>query len=758
MNPISITNRVATIIGHGASAEDSLQEACKDIAVGLSAEIVSVYAVEKDCYRLAANFGFKESIVGKLTLNIGEGLVHRVIAKKKPLCLSEATSHQSFFYVRGLEEENYHGFSGVPIIHQRIAIGALIVQYKTGHDASLDEVALLETVAQQISQLVIKRPKSKPTVKKTAITQITGRGSTPGVFTGKVQLMLGEELFNLEDKPNGQGLTIERKRVKGAHAVAEEYYNKLLAKAETKEGQSILSAHLTMLSDPMLKRKEEDYLKKGYSADQSVCLAVRAIAETFQKISDPLLRQRAADILDLGHHMHQTLVKPYKEDAKKSEEQAHVIVASHPSPALLVELGKSMIGALVLIEESPYSHVIILAKSMAIPTVMISQNQFEAIRHAKILLVDGELGNLLINPESQLLEKYLNSHQAASLEDHDLGECITKDNEQVHLYINAAFPNEVKNIPTWIEGVGLYRTEFQYFLSPEFPSEDEQTENFITIFKNLDGQPATIRILDVGGDKNPPAMRFMHEDNPILGERSIRFLLRESKILFSQLRAMMRAQIETGADMRILIPMATVYEEVSRIRDHIYMVLRDLRKEGLKPVPPQLGVMIEVPSAISLIPKFARICDFFCVGTNDLLQYTMAADRGNSSIAYLYRWHHPSFLLTLESIVHQCDQIHRKVTICGEMASEPWGAMILLGLGFRHLSMDRSHMSRRHELLAQCSSKTLNRLLRRLLVCDTSLEILENLQIFLDGWHDINKDLRELLEKELGRMLNPGRL
>jgi phosphotransferase system enzyme I (PtsP) len=201
--------------------------------------------------------------------------------------------------------------------------------------------------------------------------------------------------------------------------------------------------------------------------------------------------------------------------------------------------------------------------------------------------------------------------------------------------------------------------------------------------------------------------------------------------------------------------MVTAYEEVSRIRDHIIKVLRDLRRDGLTLKRPPIGVMIEVPSSINLIHKLASMVDFFCVGTNDLLQYYVASDRTNSLVQYLYQWCHPAFLMTLKGVSLSCDEAKRNVSICGEMAGEMWGSLVLVGLGFRLLSMDRQVIARHHDLMAQANVKPLEKLVAKLIQCNTVLEVLEQMQLFLDKW-SLPPELKDLLQSELNNLIHPS--
>ena len=748
-NPLDVTSKVA----HLCQGEDSraLDNICGVLMESLGCQVVSVYSCLKDGYLMVANRGFGKEHVDNLILKKGRGLVHHIVSTNKTLCLNDATTHPSFYYVQGLGEEKFHGFIGTPIRRTGKVIGSLNVQYTKTYDSSLDDIALVETISQQIAQLIqIKKKKILP-----KDVNVTGRGVTSGHFCGSVVKRLSFEDTSSADFGPGAGYKVEKARLQEAHYKSQLFLEELRDSSNTKEMSEILGAHLMMLRDPMLLEKEEHHLKDNASAEQAVTLASMEIAEMFKELSDPYMQQRAIDVIDVGRRVFHSLQPSEDLKTKKKVEKAVYMVHQLP-PSVLIEEGPLLYGALVLVEENMYSHIIILAKSMGIPSVIISRDQMMALMEAETVFVDGESGLISPDPTSVWVEEYTKSRALPSEKEvAKLPSCRTRNGVPITLGMNGGFVRDMKNLPTWIPEIGLFRTEFQFFTSPKLPTEEELTAQYTEILKSAGNRPTTLRILDAGADKQPPCLHFVHEDNPVLGDRSIRFLLKNSDIIFSQLRAMLKAQAATQGHLRILIPMVTVYEEVSRIRDHVVKVIRDLRREGIQVKLPPIGAMVEVPSSIHLISKISPMVDFFCVGTNDLLQYFIAVDRTNTLVQYLYKWHHPSFLMSLREIVEASQKAERPVSICGEMAGEMWGSLILLALGFRNLSMDRQVLYRHHELIRHCSTKSLERLVDRLLQYNTGLEILEQLQLFLDKW-SLPPKLKEVLQTELNSMINPS--
>lgn len=753
-SPLEITSKVARILQN--SKDGQLAAVTTFLKGALNCSVVSVYAARDDGYLLIANEGFRKNHVGELILSKGRGLVHHIIKTGKTLCLSDATTHLAFYYVQGIGEEKYHGFIGAPVKKDGKTVGALIFQYTRKFDSSLEDIALIETISQQIGHLT--RAPERENEEQQVEAKVNGRGVVTGRFHGKsVKRLTFDEGPNLS-KETGQGFEIEKKRLEAAHLRSQLFLQEMKAECNSKEMEEILGAHLVMLSDPKLREKEEEYLEKDASAEQAVTYATMDIAEMFKEMKDPYMQQRSVDIIDVGRRVYHSLKssKEIMSDDEAPKEKSVYLVKQLP-PTVLIEEGPKFYGALILVDENVYSHTIILAKSMGIPAVIISREQLDSLMGANELFVDGELGLVVPDPASIWLQEYERAHEAFDEKEEkgELPPCKTKNGTPITLAMNGGFIKDTENLPPWIPEIGLFRTEFQFYTSQRVPSEEQLTSNYRRILTNVGQRPTTLRILDAGADKQPPCLHFIHEDNPVLGDRSIRFLMKNSDIAFSQLRAMLKAMGDTGGQLRILIPMVAVYEEVSRIRDHIIKVIRDLRQENYRLKMPKLGAMIEIPSCIQLIPKISSMVDFYCVGTNDLLQYYIAVDRTNSLVQYLYKWYHPSFLVALKQIASSCAEKNKDLSICGEMAGEMWGSLVLIGLGYRNLSMDRQSIYRHHSLVRHCSIRSLERLADRLIQHNTGLEVLEQLQLFLDKW-SLPSELRNLLQSELNAMINPS--
>ncbi len=756
--PIEIVSAIAGLLESEGNYFEILNKIAQRLKASMKCNIVSIYRNDKEGYQLIANEGFGKEHIGKLSINKGRGLVHHIAKTGKTLCLREATSHYSFYYVHGLGEEKFRGFIGTPIKKKNRVLGILILQFLRKYDSTIEDIALMETVGQQVSGLVESSFKKTDEIKNNEDrSKVQCRGMVPGYFSGKViKRLLMDDSIGAPTK-SGKGFKEEESRLKEAFKVSHEFYENMQKHSDTREMKDILRTHSMMLSDPKFTECTQKHLKNNSSAEESVVLAVQEISEIFNNISDPYIQQRSRDVVDIGRRLFHSLTPSSENNIELEGDEKAVCIASRLPPSVLIEEGPKYFGAIIFVEENLYSHNIILAKSMGIPAVIISRDQLMTIFESKELFVDGELGLIVQNPTENWKDEYTKSHHSLVEEDvKDFGPCITQNGKLIELGINGGFIKDVMHMPSWITEVGLYRTEFQFFNSTLLPTEAELTETYEKLLSITAPKPVVLRILDTGADKQPPCMHFVSEENPVLGNRSIRYLLRNSEIFFTQLRAMLKAQAKTKGNLKILIPMVTIYEEVSRIRDHIQKVIRDLKFEGIVLKRPPLGVMIEVPAAINLIPKFSSVVDFFCIGTNDLLQYFFAADRTNSHVQYLCRWHNPAFLGTLKGILNSSKELKKSISVCGEMSGELWGGLVLVGLGYTKLSMDKTLTYRHHELFSAVNTTQLKRLCKKLIQCNTSLEVLELLQLFLDEWPSISEDLKELLQSELNNLINPS--
>ncbi|MDZ7747442.1 MAG: phosphoenolpyruvate--protein phosphotransferase [Halofilum sp. (in: g-proteobacteria)] len=417
----------------------------------------------------------------------------------------------------------------------------------------------------------------------------------------------------------------------------------------------------------------------------------------FQEMADPYLAERASDIRDLGRRI---LLKLSTTDEDGPREfPAHTILAGHEvSAAQIAEVPQERLAGIVSMRGSGSSHVAILARALGIPTVMGASDLPIARLEGKELIVDGYLGWVFVQPNDDIKEEFVRlareeaelNEQLQALKDE---ETVTTDGTRVHLFANTGLQAEIS--PALIEvadGLGLYRTEMPFQVRDRFPGEEEQVEIYRRPLAAFAPAPCVLRTLDIGGDKVLPYFP-VEEDNPFLGWRGIRVTLDHPEIFLTQVRAMLRAN-EGYGNLRIMLPMISRLEELQQSMALIQRAHRELLDEGLDTPLPEVGVMIEVPAAVYQIEAIAKRVDFISVGTNDLTQYLLAVDRNNERVAKMYDSLHPAVLRALVEIKRGAARHGKPVSICGEFAGDPMGAILLLGMGIDSLSMSAGSLLR----------------------------------------------------------------
>lgn len=761
-NPILTAEAVNDLLERESPVLERLDGVVRQLKQDTGVDVCTLYRIERRSgdLILQATEGLARENIGEVALRHGEGLSGLVAVSRKPLAVRDGPSHPNFRYVPGLNEEVFHSFLGVPVISGRESIGVLVVQTVRPRDFTREEIALLNSVSRLIAPVaspVFRRLERENGRQETTdeVQTIVGRSLAPGCFLGPPLPMV--EGFRLEAvfTPASRGAKEELEHL---HRAVDAVREDLIAEAQAIGGSdapAILMAHQTILDDPSITKEIKELVEKGSSAAEAVRLTALHWIKVLEGARDAAFAARASDLRDVAHRVLRALgIEPM---THLIGNRRVVALARLMLPGDIIHLGPSRLGAMILTEQGIHSHTAILARSFKIPTVQVEEAKLGRIREAERVMVDGSEGLILLDPDEETARRYFTRAQRImSLPGADAfdlrREAATRDGVAIQIGLNAGFETDFEAIDDFNPSdIGLYRTELAFMSHRRLPGLKAQLAHYQKVMKLAGGRRLTFRTFDFGGDKIPAAVHFDREENPMMGFRSTRYMLGNEEIFGTQLRALLLAS-QYGS-MGILLPMISTPEEINLALDEINLIKNELREDGSK-FDPQvpIGAMLEVPSMAFMIERLADSVDFFCIGTNDLIQYLMAADRSNPRVSRLYQWHHPAVLAVLRHILRECRRVEKPVTLCGEMAGQSWAAMVLVGMGYRHLSMDAHAIPHVKWVLSQLSSHQLRRLAESALGAGSATEVVEIFYRELPELADQRPDLRTMLANSLERL------
>lgn len=496
------------------------------------------------------------------------------------------------------------------------------------------------------------------------------------------------------------------------------------------EEAAVFDAHALVLSDPELKTQVEDKIRN------EACNAAAALDEVsamfismFESMGDEYFRERAADIKDVSRRLLANLLgKPLPNPALIDEEV--VIIADDLTPSDTAQLNKNLVRGFATNIGGRTSHSAIMARSLEIPAVVACKTITDDVQDGDMIALDGIEGVVMINPDEATIQEYTTKRDEYKAYREELKKLVNEktvstDGKHVELVANIGSPKDLEGVrENGGEGVGLFRTEFLYMESAELPSEDKQYEVYKEILEGMAGHPVVVRTLDIGGDKEIEAIDLPKEMNPFLGVRAIRLCFQREDIFRTQLRALLRASVH--GDLRIMFPMIAALGEFRKAKGILLEEKEKLIAEGIAVSDNiQVGIMIEIPAAAVLADQFAKEVDFFSIGTNDLIQYTFAADRMSSGVSYLYQPFNPSILRLVKHVIDSAHKEGKWAGMCGEMAGEPLAAPLLLGLGLDEFSMSATSILSQRKLIRGLSQAEMAELANKAINCGTMEEVVE---------------------------------
>ncbi|WP_026971669.1 phosphoenolpyruvate--protein phosphotransferase [Aliagarivorans marinus] len=695
---LSQLRNIVEHVSQAGNASDALSVLVTETRQAMNADCCSVYLTDTEHgrYRLCASDGLADSSIGKVSMGFDEGIVGLVGQREEPINLADAPSHPSFKYFPETAEETFKALLGTPITHRGDVLGVLVVQQILPRSFDQGEESFLVTLATHLAG-VLAHSEVKDKLQSAQLQSwqepIEAVSASSGVAIAKAWLNRPRHSLNSVKIAKSKDRDKELVKFEQALERTREELSGLsirLNEQLPKDVAAIFELYKHMLADASLAGDIRSKLSQGYRCDSAIRLVVEHYVGQFEAMSDSYLRERALDVRDLGQRLLQALYQGKK--GMSLPDKAIILVAEEVTASMFAELPRELIAGVVSQRGAANSHAAILARAMGIPALLgfsLDVLQLDNLQ----LIVDGYTGKLFVEPDALLQQEYaellvqqneIDSLMATELEQPS----VSLNGIEIELLINAGLNSEGdKAAKLGSGGVGLYRTEVPFLLRDRFPSEQEQYRVYRDILQAYDGKNVCMRTLDVGGDKQLPYFPIV-EENPALGWRGIRLTLDHPEIFLLQVRAMFRAAIEQG-NMSLLLPMVSSLHEVDVSLRLIDQAWYELREELNRPdLPrPKIGAMLEVPSTLFLLPELAKRVDFWSVGSNDLTQYMLAVDRNNPRVAGLFDTLHPAVLRALAQVVEQGHQHNVPVCVCGELAGDPVGALVLLALGYRSLSM-----------------------------------------------------------------------
>jgi phosphotransferase system enzyme I (PtsP) len=692
-----LLKRLRDTMARERNVEETLGEVVRMVANEMVAEVCSIYLLRAgEVLELFATQGLNPDAVHRTRLRVGEGLVGDIAAHERPLALADAQSHPQFAYRPETGEEVYQSLAGVPILRAGRVLGVLVVQNRTSRHYDEEEIETLQTIAMVLAEMVaaghIVSPNEVQKVDGLGLLplRIDGVQLTPGVAVGHAVL---HEPRIVIQRVIAEDVAQEQTRFDEAlHGVREDV-DRLLEAEDMQSGEhrEILETFRMFADDRGWIERVREAIGSGLTAEAGVQRAFDDVRTRLGQSTDPYIRERLSDLQDLSNRLLLRLTGRAVAD-QSTQPDDMIVIARDMGPAELLDYDRTRLRGLVLEEGSALSHVAIVARALDVPVVGRAADVLSRVEAGDSIVVDGDNAQVLVRPADDILQsvaeaiaaraerrrKYMALRELPS---------ATIDQAPISLNMNAGLLIDMQHLDeTGADGVGLYRTEIPFMVRSEFPDVDAQAWLYGRVLDLADGKPVTFRTLDVGGDKVLPYVGTFGDDNPAMGWRAIRIGLDRPAMLRRQLRALIIAA--NGRPLSVMFPMIAAVAELLGARRLLELEVDRARRRGqLLPQQLKVGVMFEVPALAWQLDSLLPHVDFVSVGTNDLLQFLFAADRGNSRLAGRYDSLSPALLRLLHFVVEKVRPAGVDIAVCGEMAGRPVEAIALLAVGIRTLSM-----------------------------------------------------------------------
>ncbi|HKR20402.1 MAG TPA: phosphoenolpyruvate--protein phosphotransferase [Stellaceae bacterium] len=715
-----VLRRLRDVMAGEGTAQQKLDQVVRLVAADMVAEVCSCYIRRAgDLLELFATEGLRPEAVHRTRLRIGEGLVGVIAATARPLALAEAQSHPDFAYRPETGEEVYHSLMGVPILRGGRVLGVLVVQNRTQRHYGEEEIEALQTIAMVLAEIAASGDLVSPIEQQpgegnvTLPTRLDGVRLNAGLAVG--QAVLHQPRVAIR-RIVAEDIAAELERLRQATAAMQSAIDELLAQTDmpaSGEHQDVLETYRMFAADRGWLQRIADAVRGGLTAEAAVQRVLDDTRARLSQATDPYIKERLADLEDVANRLQRHLTGNPITAARQAElPEEFVVVARNMGPAELLDYDRRRLKAVVLEEGSPGAHVAVVARALDVPMVGRVKDVLLRVEAGDVVVVDGDDAIVVLRPSDDIVQaaqarvqvRQGRQEQYAALKDLP---AQTKDGVQIELNLNAGMLIDLPYLDeAGAHGIGLFRTELQFMLRDDFPTVAQQSALYRRVLDQAGDRPVTFRTLDIGGDKLLPYMEGEPEENPAMGWRAVRIALDRPALLRQQLRAFIRAA--AGKRLRVMFPMVAVIAEFDAAREVLSLELERVRKRGgVLPSTVEAGVMLEVPALLWQLPDLLSRVDFVSVGTNDLMQFLFAADRGNARIAERYDYLSPAVLRVLADIARCCIGAAKPFALCGEMAGDPLGAMALIGLGYRNLSMAPRSFGRVKAMVRSLDCRTL---------------------------------------------------
>ena len=692
-----LTGLHEVMAGRG-SAQAKLDKVVDLIAEAMESEVCSIYLLRDNKLELFATHGLRKEAVHVTRLGMSEGLVGTIAAEGRILNLAEAAEHPAFAYRPETGEESFHSFAGVPIVRLESPIGVLAVQHADPRRYEDVEIEALQTVAMVLSEMIAAarlvdgarrgRLRSAGPLRLSGLKLVAGMAKGEAVFH---QPRIVVEHTVADD------IEAERDRVYSAFRKMREQIDAMTRDAEfgtAGEHQEILETYKMFAYDEGWSRRINEAIDSGLTAEAAIERVQQRMRARMQDIDDPLLKERMHDLEDLSNRLMRIVSGRFGTAAQTGLNRDTVLIARNLGPAELLEYDRRRLKAVLLEEGSLTAHMTIVARAMGVPVVGRLTDIRHSVEGGEQILVDGDNGSIIIRPSKVLLSGF--EHRLATRQkrraEYDAGRnlpAVTLDGVPVSVMVNAGLAEDAANLdPSGADGIGLFRTEFQFLVSATLPGRDRQQRLYAKVLAAAGDKPVVFRTVDIGGDKALPYLTDIRDEaeNPAMGWRAIRLSLDRSTLMKAQARALLEAS--GGKVLRVMFPMISEPWEYDEARALFEEQIAWAKKSKRKlPKRIEFGAMLEVPSLAEVLDQLLPKLDFLSIGTNDLTQFLFAADRADPRLAERYDWLSPAILRFLRRVTREARAAGVSVRVCGEMGGRPLEAMALIGIGIEQLSI-----------------------------------------------------------------------